>query len=223
MIADAGLAWGFTAWFAVLAIASGIGALRARHTADRVSYLAHVVMLTAMAIMPWHWFMVVPDAVWIGLFSTMALGYTILALSRPSVAVGPGAGHHARPVVAWYHVAMMLGMVWMVVLMGQLQAAGMGLVVPLAADAVGGHGHGVPAPTAAGAVDIPPLWNLPLWMTGLTFLVAAVFVVAAVRFLAQLRTAPTGTRRDEALPARAELGISAAIAVGMAGSFFVMS
>ena len=47
--------------------------------------------------------------------------------------------------------------------------------------------------------------------------------VAAIWFLAQLRSAPPGTRRGEALPARVELVIGAAIAAGMAFSYFVMS
>ncbi|HWL01982.1 MAG TPA: DUF5134 domain-containing protein [Microbacteriaceae bacterium] len=230
MIADEGLAWVFTAWFAILAGASTIGAIRAQNAADRASYIAHVVMLAVMAIMPWHWFMAVPGVVWISMFAAAALGYAVLTLSRPSVVVGPGAGHHARRLVAWYHVAMMLGMVWMIVLMEQLQAAGLHALLPLGADAIGAdavgagaHGHGVAAPFAPGSIDVPPLWHLPLWMIGVTYLFAAMFVVAAVWFLVQLRGAPRGTRRGEALPARAELVIGAAIAAGMAFSYFVMS
>lgn len=223
MIADEGLAWVFTAWFAALGLASGIGAFRAQNAADRVSYIAHVVMLAAMAIMSWHWFMVVPGLVWISIFAAAALGYAVLTLSRPSLVVAPGAGHHAHRLVAWYHVTMMLGMVWMIMLMEHLQTAGLHPVVPLEAGAIGAHTHGTPAPSAPGSLDVPPLWQLPLSMIGVTYLVAAIFLVAAIWFLAQLRHAPRGTRRGEALPARAELVIGAAIAAGMALSYFVMS
>ena len=222
MIADEGLAWVFSAWFAALAIASAIGAWRAQNAADRLSYVTHVAMLAAMAIMPWPWFMRVPGLVWIVLFSIAALGYAILALSRPGVVVGPGAGHHGRRVVAWYHVAMMLGMVWMVGLMEFLHAAGTpSVIAPIGASA--GHVHGAPAAATLGAVQVPPLWQLPLWIVGVTYLVAAMFAIAAIWFLVQLRAAPAGTRRGEALPARAELGIAAAIAAGMAVSYFLMS
>ncbi len=199
-----------------------------------MSYAAHVVMLAAMALMPWHWFMVVPDLVWIGIFAAIALGYAVLTLARPNVAVGPCAGHHGHRLVAWYHVTMMLGMVWMVVLMPYLPSAGHHGAVPIEAgqlpghvaapplDGAGLHAHGAVVLSTAG-VDVPPLWNLSLWMTALTYLFAAVFLVATVRFLAQLRVAPRGIRRGEALPARAELIISAAIAAGMGISYFVMT
>ncbi len=231
MIANEGLAWGCTAWFGVLAVASIVGVVRAQNAADRASYAAHVVMLAAMAIMPWPWFMAVPGVVWITLFALMAIGYAGLTLIRPSVVVGPGAGHHARRLVAWYHVAMMLGMVWMVVVMEWLQTAGLHTMATIGIETLGAHGaqghgvagHGVAGPVSLGAVEVPPLWNLPLWAVGLTYLVAAMFAVAAIWFLAQLRSAPPGTRRGEALPARVELVIGAAIAAGMAFSYFVMS
>jgi len=225
VIADEGLAWVFSAWFAVLAVVSAIGVLRAQNAADRASYLAHVVMLATMAIMPWHWFMAVPGVVWIVVFGAAALGYAGLALSRPGVVVGPGAGHHAGRLVAWYHVGMMLGMVWMIVLMELLRAAGTHPVIPLGTGTGtgGAHAHGAAGAISAGAIDAPPLWHLPLWAIGLTYLCAAMFLVAAVWFLAQLRRAPRGTRRGEALPARVELLIGAAIAAGMAVSYFVMS
>lgn len=223
MIADEGLAWVFSAWFSALAIASAIGAIRAQNAADRVSYAAHVVMLAVMAIMPWHWFMVVPGVVWIVVFCVAAAGYAVLALGRPGVVVGPGAGHHASRLVAWYHVAMMLGMVWMIALMELLEAAGTQVVTPLGAGASAGHDHGVRAPDGSGTLEVPPLWHLPLWAIGLTYLVAAMFAIAAIWFLAQLHSAPRGTRRGEALPARVELVVGAAIAAGMAVSYFVMS
>lgn len=221
MIADEGLAWVFTAWFAILGVASAVGAARAQNAADRVSYIAHVVMLAVMAIMPWPWFMVVPWLVWVVLFGAAALGYAVLAVSRPTVVVGPGAGHHARRLVAWYHVAMMLGMVWMIVLMRLLQSAGTHATLTLAAFSA--HDHETPDPASTLSVAVPPLWSLALWAVGLTYLFAAMFVVAVIWFLAQLREAPAGTRRGEALPARVELIVGAAIAAGMAVSFFVMS
>jgi len=223
VIADEGLAWAFSAWFAVLAVVSAIGAFRAQNATDRASYLAHVVMLAAMAIMPWHWSMAVPALPWIVVFALAAIGYALLAASGPNVAVGPGAGHHARRLVAWYHAAMMLGMVWMVVLMQLLQAAGDAAVLLPATGTGGGHEHGDAAPVLLGAGEAPPLWHLPLWAIGATYLVAAMFAVAAVWFLAQLPHAPRGTRRGEALPARLELVIGAAIAAGMAASYFLMS
>lgn len=223
MIADGGLAWVFTAWFAILAVVSGIGALRAQNAADRLSYAAHVVMLAAMAIMPWHWFMAVPALAWIALFTAAAAGYAILALVRRGVVVGPGAGHHASRAVAWYHVAMMLGMAWMVVQMDLAQRAVGPVLVPLGAGASIGHAHGAASPLVAGLVEVPPLWQLPLWAVGTTIAFAAMFAIAGLWFLTRLRAAPTGTRPGEALPARAELVVGAAIAVGMASSYFLMS
>jgi len=221
VIANEGLAWAFTAWFAALTVISGVGAIRARRSIDRASYLAHVVMLAAMALMPWPAFMAVPDAVWIGLFALMAAGYIAVALGRPGVPVGPGAGRRARRLIGWYHAAMMLGMAWMVVLMAQLHAAAPGVAAPTV-EFLDGHHHGASAP-APGAGTIPPLWDLPLWVTGVTFAFAAMFVVAAVRFLAQLRAAPREARPGQALPPRTELLLGAAIAAGMAASYFVMS
>src|SRR5690606_34490556 len=154
-----------------------------------------------------------------------ALGYTVLALRRPEMAVGPGAGTHAGRFDAWYHVTMMLGMAWMVVLMSEMHATAAPGSPPPALDMTGASGTepGRAPPNAPGTVEIPPLWDLPLWMTGLTYLFAAVFVVATVRYLARLRIAPQGTQDGEALPARVELVLGAAIAAGMGISYFVMS
>ncbi len=222
MIADAGLAWPFGAWFAIIAIVSLVGAARARRWPDRASYLAHVVMAATMAAMPWPWFVAVPWLVWIALFGLAALGYLALAISRPGVAVGPGAGHHARRLVAWYHAGMMLGMVWMTALMELLI-----LAMPVGDGPIGdgngvviGGGHGMPDSFAPGAA--PPLWHLPLWTIAVTFAFAAMFVLAAAWFLRQLRSAAPGPGTGP-LPARVELILSSAMAVGMAVAYFVMS
>jgi len=220
VIADPGLVWPFTAWFAIIGLLSGAGLLRAARWPDRASYAAHVLMSAVMAAMPWPWFMAAPWPIWVVASGLAAIGYLALAIGGAGVEAGPGAGHHARRLVAWYHAGMMLGMAWMSALMALLASAtetgdvggvGTELLMP---------GHGGSLTPAAG--DAPPLWHLPLWAIATTFAFAAMYAVATGWFLLQLRSAgASGGRRP--LPERVELGLSAAMAAGMAVAYFVMS
>ncbi len=218
MIADEGLAWPLTVWFTAVGILSLVAVARAVRWPDRLSFLVHLVMSADMATMAWNWSATVPSGVWIGAFGAAGAGYAALAISRPGVAVAPGVGHHANRFVPWYHVMMMLGMVWMHVLGGLLVPA-IGIHADNGMQAMPGMPLG-PAP-AAGAVDAS-FWALPLWALAVTVVLAAALFVAAIWFLGRLR----GSRPDPAgrpLPERLDIVFSAAMALGMAVGTFAMA
>ncbi|QAY72357.1 DUF5134 domain-containing protein [Agromyces protaetiae] len=232
MIATAAFSWGFTLWFAALGGASLVGLARAGRTPDGVSYAAHAIMAGVMALMPWGWSAVVPQAIWIAVFGAFALWYLSLAISRPGTRIGPGTGHHATGTLLWYHGAMMGAMVWMSVL------------VVLAAGAVGGASvmhHELAMAGGPGALDAPDAsglasaggaagWQQPLWAAALTWAFVALFAVAAAWFGARLVSrlaavrAGSGGGRDipTALPPAVEAAVSLAMAAGMGVAFAAM-
>jgi len=214
VIADAGLTWLLSAWFAALGIVALLGAIRAARRVERASYVAHLAMAAAMAVMPWSWSMLVPSGLWVGLFGAAAAGYALLAITRPAAAIGPGAGHHRGRAVTWYHAGMMLAMVWMALVTGPLAPP-----MRLHADPgmkVAEGGHAMPAMAAA----ILPLdgSGSPFWIAAIALMLAAAFFIASVGFLRRLRsTAPD--RGGRPLPARLDVAFSAAMALGTAVMF----
>jgi len=218
VIAEAGLAWPFTAWFAALGIVALVGAVRARRWTERASYLAHLVMAGVMAVMPWPWAMAVPSGAWIVVFGAAAAGYVALALAGRRARAGGlrGRGHRGERLLPWYHAAMMLAMVWMAVLAGPLGEVHAGAGMNLSGGMGGMHGASLAAPTALDPAG-PPVWTIAV-----ALLLAAGFFLAAVAFLGRLRS-PGAAHPARALPERVDIAFSAATALGMAAAFLVMS
>lgn len=216
MIADTVFAWSFTAWFTILGVASTFCAMHAQDWLNRGSHLVHVLMCAVMAIMPWPWSMSFPQPVSIAFFGLAAVGYATLAAGRPRFVVGVRTDHHSRPLVAWYHSAMMLGMVWMTVLMEMTMHAARTAWGETSFVLCGQQG--VSSTVVLGGA--PSLWNLPLWAVIITFAFATIFAFAALRFLRRLRVA--GGAPGHSIPQRVEGVIGAAMAAGMAVAYFLM-
>ncbi len=211
-------AWGLTILFVVLGAVSLVAAVLARSWIDRASYIAHVIMCTAMVIMVSSWGMRAPMIVEILVFTALAFGYVALALFRPRQPAGPGDGHHASPVVSWYHAVMMAAMVWMAASMSIMASST--LPVGAAADAMPGMAMaGTPAGPAPAAVGP---WSLPPWTLAVTLIFVAVFAAAAVWFFVQLVRVRDRHRHAGPLGMTAESVLSLGMAAGMGASFLLI-
>ena len=227
---DPSFAWILSVGFAVLGAVSLIAALRARGTADRISYGLHVLMSAGMVAMPWAWGMSIPVPLSVAVFTAASLWYAYQALFRPASAAGPGDGHvHHGPVLLWYHAAMMAAMVWMAVLMSIMaDLSGMGGDGHSAMAGMSGMSGGAPmagmtdsAPTAG--MSMADTVSLPVWSIALSLAFVLLFAVAAVWYLVRLVRAPSGDpRAHPALPPVFDTLLSFLMAIGMGAGFLLM-
>lgn len=216
MIHDPALAWTFTILFVATGLVSLVALLRSHAWSDRGSYLAHVVMSAAMAIMPWSWSMSIPALVQVVVFTIAALWYVGLAVLRPRTHAGPEASrHHSSAGFLSYHAAMMAAMAWMSVLM----------TLMMGGSTSGTHAH-VSGMDMAG-MDMSPqtiieLWNQPAWVIVITVGFVALFAAATIWFLIELVRTPRSRLVRAPLSPLVQTLLNLFMAVGMGASFLVM-
>ncbi|MGH1525358.1 DUF5134 domain-containing protein [Leifsonia sp. L25] len=216
MIAEPALAWTFSAWFAGTGVIFLVALVHSRTWPDRGSYSAHVLMSLSMAIMPWTWSTSVPPLLQIVVFTVAALWYVGLAVFRPRTHAGPEAGsHHVGPLLLAYHAAMMAAMVWMSALMTMTMGGSTGGMRDSGGMAM--PGMEMSRDSMAG------LWRQPGWVVTVTLGFVALFAAATVWFLVDLARARGGRRGSAPLSPLVQTLLNMVMAIGMGGSFLVMS
>ncbi|MCV7338570.1 DUF5134 domain-containing protein [Mycolicibacterium senegalense] len=176
MIADLTLRWVVTVLFALSAAECGYALVRSRGRLSlAVSQALHLTMAVAMLVMAWprgsHLPTVAPM-----LFFLAATVWFAVGLVRSTTT--------QNRLVAGYHAAMMLAMVWMYAVMN-------GKVLPGGAGTMAAGGHHMAAMHPAGhhgggaAMVMAPLPVQPPWIPALNWLLTIGFVSAAVVWLYQ--------------------------------------
>ena len=209
MITDLLLRWIVTALF-VISAAECIFAFTAgrRPWTLEVGHVLHFVMAVAMAAMAWPRGAELPTTAPMWFFLAASLWFVVMGLVE--------AGHRGAHA---YHAAMMLAMSWVYAVMG-------GVPVPIPSEGAGSGGapaghHTSTVTEAPGAADASLKASDPLLATGLNWLCAVGFAIAAVWWLHRYFEARRG---DSIEAAHRHLGIAcqAMMAVGMSIMFGVM-
>ena len=171
MIDGAVLRWALTILFLLCIGLYGRQAFGARAWQQRVGWLLHVLMAAAMIAMVWPAGMRVPALLYVLVFTAAALYFVYLAL------FGPQVDH------AFYHAVMMAAMVVMGVAMTSTAMPATSSTPAM------GAGHHM-AMADMGAAPSSGFGTPPTWVTVVSGLAAAGFLVVALWSLAALIRGP---------------------------------
>ncbi|WP_020498173.1 DUF5134 domain-containing protein [Sciscionella marina] len=176
--------------------------------ADRVSWIAHVLMSAGMIAMAWPWGMSLPMNPQLALFALVALWFLGLAVRGHRPCVGHG---NLRRLPHVHHAVMMGAMVWMIASMPMAMGGG---------GSSGGHHH-MAMPGMPG-MDMPATPSLPVVFVVANLVLGAYFLVTSLGWIASAvdhaRVADTGLNRFAA----GESTCHAAMSIGMGAMLLAM-
>ncbi|HET9656462.1 MAG TPA: DUF5134 domain-containing protein [Kineosporiaceae bacterium] len=237
------------AWWLLTAVFVATGAYSVLRAAGhgpwrvRLSHGSHVLMCSAMAVMPWAWPSGTAGVLLLGVFAVAGLWHLGLAFTtaRPADASAPGPNPGRGLLLA--HAGMMFAMVWMAALMsamtgtapsGGTGSAGAGMTTDQT-GAAGMSGHTMPGdpmpghtmsgdPMGSADAAAMPMNHLdqPVWAHGVTVAVTALLL--AVTCLLVTVAARTW-HREPGRSRRLGVGdgvVAGVMASGMAASLVLM-